>query len=67
MSTWRSKLKKAAMSSSSMYQLEPAPGAECHNRIAFAQNAAAVLLNQSMFLRDGLDENVSFRLVLILV
>lgn len=53
------------MSSSSLYQLEPALGIECHNCITFAQNAATILLNQSMFLRDGFDDNVSFCLVLI--
>ena len=40
-------------------------GVECHDCIAFAQDAAAALLNQSMFLRDSLDENVSPFLVLL--
>ena len=60
LSTWRSELKKAAISSTPLfYKLEPAPGIECHDRVAFIQDAAAALLTQSIFLRDGVDENVS--------
>jgi len=58
-------MKKTAISSSALYKLEPAVGVECHDCIAFAQDAAAALLNQSMFLRDSLDENVSPFLVLL--
>jgi len=60
LSTWCSELKKTAVSSTPLfYRLEPPPGVECHDRVAFIQEAAATLLNQSMFLRDGVDENVS--------
>ena len=58
-------MKKTAISSSVLYKLEPAAGVKCHDCIAFAQDAAAALLNQSMFLRDSLDENVSPFLVLL--
>jgi len=65
MSTWRSEMKKVAISSSPLYKLEPAPEVECDDHVAFAQDAAAALLNRSMFLRDGLDENVRSRLELL--
>ena len=60
LSTWRSELKKAAISSTRLfYMLEPAPGIECPDRVAFVQNVATTLLTQSLFLRDGVDENMS--------
>ena len=60
LSTWRSELKKTAISSTRLfYRLEPAPGIECPDRVAFVQNVATTLPNQSLFLRDGVDENVS--------
>jgi len=60
LSTWHSELKKAAISSTPLfYKLEPALGIECHDRVAFVQDAAAALLTQLIFLRDGVDENVS--------
>lgn len=58
-------MKKTAISSSTLYKLEPALGVECCDHILFAQDAAAALLNQSMFLRDSLDENVHPFLVLL--
>ena len=61
MSTWRSELKKTATSVvPSLYKLEPAPGVKCPDRVAFIQDAATTLLQQSLFLRDGVDENVSY-------
>jgi len=45
MSTWHSEMKKVAISSSPLYKLEPAPEVECDDRVAFAQDAAAALLN----------------------
>ncbi|KAI6004881.1 hypothetical protein EDD15DRAFT_2359797 [Pisolithus albus] len=49
LSTWRSEMKKAAISSAHLlYQLAPAPGVECPDRVAFVQDAAATLLNQSI-------------------
>ncbi|KAI5995117.1 hypothetical protein EDD15DRAFT_2366042 [Pisolithus albus] len=58
MSTWRSEMKKAAIGSAPLlYQLEPAPGVKCPDHIAFVQDAAAALLQQSLFLRHGVDEN----------
>ena len=63
MSTWRSEMKKVAVISTSLfYGLDPGTGVECSDRVAFAQNAATELLQQSLFLRDGTDENVSFNL-----
>lgn len=63
MSTWCSKMKKVAMISTSMlYKLEPGTDVNCNDHVAFAQNAAARLLQQSTFLRDGTDENISFDL-----
>jgi len=59
------KKMKMAISSSVLYKLEPAAGVKCRDHIAFAQDAAAALLNQSMFLRNGLDENVSPFLILL--
>jgi len=60
LSTWCSELKKTAVSSTALfYRLEPPLGVECHDCVAFIQEATATLLNQSMFLRDGVDENVS--------
>ncbi|KAI6010462.1 hypothetical protein EDC04DRAFT_2610200 [Pisolithus marmoratus] len=59
MSTWHSKLKKAAISSAPLlYQLEPVPGVECLDHVMFAQDATIALLHQSMFLRNGVDENI---------
>jgi len=61
MSTWCSELKKMATSTApSLYQLEPAPGVECPDRVTFVQDTATALLQQSLFLRDGVDENVSY-------
>ena len=56
-------MKKVAMISTFMlYKLEPGTDVDCNDHVAFAQNAAARLLQQSTFLRDGTDENVSFDL-----
>ena len=54
-------MKKMAISVASvMYKLEPQDvNIESAQRVAFVQDAAAALLQQSSFLRDGLDENVS--------
>ncbi|KIM60159.1 hypothetical protein SCLCIDRAFT_26800 [Scleroderma citrinum Foug A] len=58
LSTWHSELKKAAISSTHLfYRLKPAPGIECPDCVAFVQNATTALLTQSLFLRDGVDEN----------
>lgn len=59
-------MKKVAINSVSLlYKLELEAGVECNDCIAFAQNTAAGLLQQSIFLRDGTDENVSFNLISI--
>ena len=62
MSTWCSEMKKAAVVSTALlYKLEPGADVEqCTDRIAFAQNTAAGLLQQATFLRGSTDENVSF-------
>ena len=63
MSTWRLEIKKVAVVSTALlYKLEPGTDVGCTDRVAFAQNAATELLQQSMFLRDGTDENVSLNL-----
>ena len=53
-------MKKTAISvASAMYKLEPQDvNIEAAQRVAFVQDAAAALLQQSLFLRDGMDENV---------
>ena len=68
MSTWRSEMKKTAIGiASMMYKLEPLElniePAQC---VAHIQDTAATLVQQSMFLRDGLDENVRSSLDFIL-
>ena len=58
LSTWRSEMKKMAISvASTLYKLEP-PTLESAQHVAYVQDTAASLLEHSMFLRDGLDENV---------
>ncbi|KIM50981.1 hypothetical protein SCLCIDRAFT_37888, partial [Scleroderma citrinum Foug A] len=59
MSTWRSEMKKTAIGvASAMYKLEPLElNIEPAQRVAHIQDAAATLVQQSMFLRDSLDEN----------
>jgi len=44
---------------SALYKLEPLElSIKSTQRAAYVQDTAATLLQQSMFLRDGLDENV---------
>ena len=56
----QSLLYTAVVSTALLYKLEPGADVECTDRIAFAQNTAAGLLHQAMFLRGGTDENVSY-------
>ncbi|KIM56117.1 hypothetical protein SCLCIDRAFT_51974, partial [Scleroderma citrinum Foug A] len=59
MSTWRSEMKKTAIGvASAMYKLEPLElNIKPAQRVAHIQDAAATLVQQSMFPRDSLDEN----------
>lgn len=60
MSTWRSEMKKVAtVAAPLLYELTPAPRVECPDPISFTKNAAADLLREFKFLRNGRDENVS--------
>jgi len=53
-------MKKMAIGvASALYKLEPLElSIESTQHAAYVQDAAAMLLQQLMFLRDGLDENV---------
>ena len=61
-------MKKTAISvASAMYKLEPLElNIEPTQCVAHIQDTAAMLVQQSMFLRDGLDENVRSSLNFIL-
>jgi hypothetical protein len=60
LSTWRSEIKKTAViAAPRFYNLTPAPGTPCPDPNSFSQDAATELLRDSMFLRDGRDDNVS--------
>ncbi|KAG0698027.1 hypothetical protein DFH29DRAFT_1082051 [Suillus ampliporus] len=57
LSTWRSDLKKLAVAiAPSMYNLIPPPEVAVPDRAAWVQNAATVLLEDSLFLRNGMDD-----------
>ncbi|KAG1846146.1 hypothetical protein C8R48DRAFT_779640 [Suillus tomentosus] len=57
LSTWRSDLKKIAISIvPSMYNLIPSAEVPPQARTAWVENAAAELLDQSLFLRNSVDE-----------
>ncbi|KAG2109534.1 hypothetical protein DEU56DRAFT_920304 [Suillus clintonianus] len=57
LSTWRSDLKKLAVTiAPSMYNLIPPPEVAAPDRAAWVQNAATVLLEDSLFLRNGMDD-----------
>ena len=58
LSTWRSEMKKTAISvASTLYKLEPST-LKSAQHVAYVQDTTASLLEHSMFLRDSLDENV---------
>lgn len=58
MSTWRSELKKITIAHTpAAYDLTP-PGTVLQERTRWVEDAASNLLERSMFLRNGLDENV---------
>ena len=59
LSTWRSKMKKktAISVASTLYKLEPST-LKSTQHVAYVQDTTASLLEHSMFLRDGLNENV---------
>jgi hypothetical protein len=60
MSTWRSELKKIAVAHAPVaFNLVPPDAIAAQARGAWIENAASNLLQQSMFLRNGVDQNVS--------
>lgn len=60
MSTWRSELKKVAIAHAPVaFNLLPPDAIAVPARAAWVENAASQLLQQSVFLRNGVDQNVS--------
>jgi len=59
-STWRSELKSIALSiTPTMYNLNPSHTLALRERLQWIEAKAIKLLDESLFLRNGFDENVS--------
>lgn len=72
MSTWRSELKKIAITHAPIaFSLTPPDAIAIPARAAWVENAASRLLENSVFLRNGIDDNVcilfAFGMILITV